>query len=123
MRTITVKEFHAELRAQGVPKEHLALKCPLCGTIQSAADLIRVGAGKDFEEVEGYIGFSCIGRWTNAGSFKEENPPGKGCDWTLGGLLQLHQLEVITEEGEKHPRFEICTPEEAQAHMNTSKEG
>ncbi len=121
MRTMTLKEFLDALRAQSVPKEHLALKCPICGTIQNATDLIKAGAGKDYSEVEDYLGFSCVGRWTNAGPYKKSNPPGRGCDWTLGGLFHLHQLEVVTEDGEHHPRFEPCTPEEARAHMNGAR--
>ena len=42
---------------------------------------------------------------------------GKPCNWTLGGLFALHKLEVVTPDGEKHPRFELATPAEAQAHM------
>ena len=123
MKTMTVKEFHEALRAQGVPKEHLALKCPICGTVQSSVDLIKAGVGKDYDAVANYIGFSCVGRWNNAGPFRhpkkytEAGLPKQGCDWTLGGLFQLHKLEVITEDGEHCPRFEPCTPEEAQEHM------
>jgi hypothetical protein len=40
-----------------------------------------------------------------------------GCDWTLGGLFSFAKLVVVTEDGKPHPRFEIATPEEAQAHM------
>lgn len=118
MKTISLQDFHAELLSQGVPKVHLAFKCPICGTVQSAHDLITAGAGKDFDEVEKYLGFSCVGRFTNAGPHKKGTPPGKGCDWTLGGLFAIHKLEVVTEEdGKHHPRFEPATKEEAQQHM------
>lgn len=117
IRTIKIEQFHAMLRAQGVPKEHIAFKCPLCETIQSATDLIRVGAGKTFDDVEKYLGFSCVGRWTKAGPALKGTPPGRGCDWTLGGLLKMHKLEVETENGQHHPRFEPCTSEEAREHM------
>ncbi len=61
MRRLTIPEFHAELKAQGVPNQnHAALKCPICGTVQSMADFVAAG--------------------------------------------------------EAHPRFEIATPAEAQAH-------
>ena len=49
--------------------------------------------------------------------YKNDDPPKQGCDWTLGGMFQLHKLEVVTEDGEHYPRFEPCTPEEAQSHM------
>lgn len=114
MKTMTLEEFQQALLAQGVPShEHFAFKCPQCHTIQSATDLILAGAGDTFEQVEKYLGFSCVGRWKGEtftlGRF------GLGCDWTLGGLFQLHELEVITPDDKSHPRFELATPEEAQA--------
>ena len=122
MQTQTLTEYHAALKAQGVPIEHVALKCPMCGTIQSAQDLIAAGAGKNLDEVERYLGFSCVGRWTH-----HKDPPRKkgtqcGCNWTLGGLFKCHELEVLTPDGERHPRFVVATPEEAQAHK-AEKEG
>lgn len=112
---MTLKEFHQALKDQGVPKDFLSFRCPLCKTIQCANDLINVGAGKTFDEVEKYLGFSCVGRWTNAGPAKKNGESnGKGCDWTLGGLFRLHELEVVTPDGEKHPRFEPVTKKEAQ---------
>lgn len=118
MTKFTLKEFHAALRAQGVPQLDFAFKCPICATVQSARDLINAGAGKTFDDVQKYLGFSCVGRFTNAGPFDRKgknNLPGNGCDWTLGGLLRFHKMEVY-DEGEVHMRFEVCTPEEAQAH-------
>lgn len=108
--------FLDTLKAQGVPRDHLALICPRCRTVQSAADLIAAGAGSDFEAVERYLGFSCVGRFTGAGSPRRE-PDGKLCNWTLGGLFQLHELVVVTDDGERHPRFMPATPEQAKAHM------
>jgi hypothetical protein len=46
--------------------------------------------------------------------------PGRGCDWTLGGLIGFSRLIVITPNGGRHPRFEPATPEEAQAHYRAS---
>jgi len=118
MRTITIEQFKSELKNQGVPHENLAFKCPMCHTIQSGRDLIAAGAGKTFDEIERYLAFSCVGRFTNAGHHKKGTPPGRGCDWTLGGLFTIHVLEVETEGGEKHPRFELATPDEAKEHMS-----
>lgn len=119
MRTVTLDEFQSALRAQGVSShEHFAFKCPMCGTVQSARDLIAAGAGKDFDAVERFVGFSCVGRFIGAGSPRKE-PDGKPCNWTLGGLFRLHKLEVIDSKGDKHPRFELASPEEAQAHQAT----
>lgn len=122
-KTLTIRVFHELMRNQNVPREFIAFKCPICGTVQTGTDLIRAGAGKTFDEIEKYLGFSCVGRWTNAGAFKKGSPSGKGCDWTLGGLFHVHKVEVITEDGEKHMTFELATPEEAQAHMKALKEG
>ena len=107
MKTMTIDEFITALKNQGVPQNHVALKCPICGAVQSADDLINAGAGDTFDAVEKYLGFSCVGRFTDAA----------GCDWTLGGLFQCHKLEVVTEDGKRHPRFEPVSADEALAHM------
>lgn len=113
MKTMTIPEFHAALIGQGVEEKDLAFKCIICGTVQSARSLIIAGAGKNMEDVEKFLGFSCVGRFTNAGPHKSGAPAGKGCDWTLGGFFKLHCFEVIDEDGKKHARFEPATAEEA----------
>lgn len=67
--------------------------CPACKNIQS------------FKDFEGLVDdpldvfyFSCIGRYKK----------GVGCDWTLGGLLQIHETEVTDREGENHPVMEFA---------------
>ena len=116
MKTVTIKDFGAECKAQGVKSNlDIAVVCPCCKTVQSARDLIAAGAGADFKAVDKYLGFSCVGRFTGAGS-PRRTPDGKPCNWTLGGLFRLHTLEVVTEDGEHHPHFELATPEQAQAH-------
>ena len=118
IRTLTIPQFHAELKEQGVSsQQHSALVCPICKTVQSMASLVKAGATQ--EEAERMIGFSCEGRLTNAGPMpgnaSAKRKATRGCDWSLGGLFKLHKLEVEDEEGAKHPRFEIATPDEAQA--------
>jgi hypothetical protein len=116
MKTMTVDEYHAALKAQGT-KEHtdLVIICPMCGTMQTGRDFIRAGAGTTFEGVEPYLGYSCIGRFTGAGAPRNK-PDGKPCNWTLGGLFKTHTLEVVTPDGKTHPRFEVATPDQAKAH-------
>lgn len=55
------------------------------------------------------LGFSCVGRFTQAGPPRRK-PDGRPCNWTLGGLFKLHTLEVVDEEGQAHPLFELATP-------------
>ena len=104
METMTVDEFHAAIKAQGMERiEDVTFQCPRCKTIQSAQDLIDAGAGASMNEVEKYVAFSCVGRFTKD----------KGCDWTLGGLFKIHELEVITPDGTHHPRFKPVVTETA----------
>lgn len=122
MRQMRIEEFHAALREQGVSgREHAALICPVCGTVQSMASLLANGVPE--AKVETQIGFSCVGRWTNAGPATRKGKPqaGKvGCDWTLGGLFRLHKLEVV--DGDKvHPCFEIATADQAQELERATK--
>lgn len=120
MKTMTLEEFHAAFKAQGVQSRNdIAVVCPMCATVQSARDFIEAAVGQDFEAVEKYLGFSCIGRFTGASS-PRKTPDGSPCNWTLGGLFQLHKLEVITPDGEHHPRFEPATPEQAQEHQKVA---
>jgi len=120
MKKISVEEFRAELAAQGVSgREHGAFKCPACGTVQSMALLAANGVPE--AKLEGQIGFSCVGRWIDAGGMPAADPWGGprtdgklGCNWTLGGLFHVHKLIVVDERGE-HACFELATPEEAQA--------
>jgi hypothetical protein len=127
MKTITIDELHAALRAQGVPREHMSVKCPVCRTVQSFSQLVaavkaatpehmRAYFGKADMDPEEIFGFDCIGRVTGAGPWKGEgDTPGRGCNWTLSGFLKAHRLEVISAKGERVPFFEPATPEEAQA--------
>lgn len=119
--TISLDEFRARLKAQGVRgRMHFAFKCPICATVQSLTSFACAGAKAD--EAEKYIGFSCIGRVTGAGAPRKE-PDGNPCNWTLGGLLQIHNLVVLDEDGKPHPHFEIATPEEAQALEKANASG
>ena len=121
MRIIMLGDFITTLHAQGVPsRQHFAFKCPMCETVQSAVDLIAAGAGADFESVEKYLGYSCVGRFTGKTFTKESKGAGVGCDWTLGGAFKMHTLEVFapgdgTGDTEYHPHFEPASPAEAQA--------
>jgi hypothetical protein len=116
---ITMEEFRSRVRAQGVPREFWAFVCPICGTVQSAEDLCRTGAGDSFKDVTKFLGFSCVGRFKPQGkdAFTGKHIPGDGCNYTLGGLFTIHTLTVVDDDGKEHPYFAIATPEQAQAHM------
>jgi len=95
MITLTVDEFQSAIASQNVPSKDATYMCPKCGTLQSFNDLRNTGAFRKTEDILKVLAFSCIGRWDKS----------KGCDWTLGGLFQIHELEVIDSKGEAHPRF------------------
>lgn len=114
MKKLTIAEFQSELRAQGVARrKDLAVVCPICKTVQSTQSLINAGA-RDEDHAKRLIGFSCVGRLTGAGPVKRGDLPGKGCDWTLGGLFQLHELEVVDLDRRANPMFMPATPEQAR---------
>lgn len=118
MERMTQKNFYARCKAQfsddTVEARHWAFKCPMCSTVQSAESLFRAGAIEEI--IDGNLGFSCVGRFSGAGEYnRKTHVPGSGCNWTLGGFLQIHQLEVELETGGVRPCFEIATPDEAQA--------
>lgn len=108
-------EFMKLFEAQGVSSyRHYAVVCPICGTVQSMASLVKSGAEKDVAPA--FFGFSCEGRFNGAGPARKSKDQGKrGCDWTLGGLFQLHTAEIEQEDGTIEPVFDVATPEQAQA--------
>lgn len=121
MQTLSLAEWLERLKAQGVARHDLAFVCPMCATVQSPQDLINAGAGATFEDVEKYVAFSCVGRWTGAPGPRVK-ADGQPCNWTLGGFLRLHTLEVIDAEGRPQPAFEPATPEVALAHATRAKD-
>ncbi|CUW41659.1 protein of unknown function [Magnetospirillum sp. XM-1] len=101
-RRVSYAQFQGELAAQGMPNSnHYAFKCPSCGHVQSMASMVALSKVPT-DKVDGYVYFSCEGRFNAA----------RGCDWTLGGLLKIHALEVETGDGIV-PAFEPASPEEA----------
>lgn len=115
MKTITIDEFQAACIEQANSNLRLVFKCPMCGCLQMGQDFIDAGAATSSEQAMGYVGFSCLGRFTGA-SEPRKKPDGKRCNWTLGGLFQLHKLEVVTPDGQSHPHFELATKADADAY-------
>lgn len=108
-------EFYTRLAAQGVSDpDHWAFKCPVCGTVQSIASLMT--ANLSHEGAYQVVGYACEGRFRNAGPYRKGAPAAvRGCDWTLGGLLQIHELVVTYEGGQSEAWFMPATAQEAQA--------
>lgn len=121
MESIPLSAFVRRCEAQGVSTpNHYAVVCPMCKTVQSMASLILAGA--DPVKIESVFGFSCVGRFNDAGPWpndpkKQRRRLESGCDWTLGGLFKIHELEVTNMPGRDTPRpcFALATPEQAQA--------
>jgi hypothetical protein len=119
---ITLEEAHARFKAQGVSEnKHVAFVCPICGTVQSMASLVAAGVKPD--DVETVVAFACEGRFTRAGPWPSSEDQStkarerrkiRGCDWTLGGLFRLHELEItFPDSTEPRPSFVLATPEQA----------
>lgn len=116
-RTIPLDQFQAEYKAQAKKREDIVVICPACGSLQNGRDLIKAGAGECMDDLQGRFGFSCVGRWTGKGSATEEvKAAGKGCNWTLGGMFQIHTLTVVDPDGIEHPFFELASKEVADAY-------
>lgn len=116
MKTISQDEFLKEaVRRFGPKVRDWKFVCPACGTIQSVGQLDEaiVASGGDKEDINGSIGFCCIGRFTGQGdkgiSAKHRGQKwDKGCNWCLGGLLRIHTLEVVMPDGHHRPTFELA---------------
>lgn len=93
---MTQDEFLAEAKKRfGESTRCWKFVCPMCGTVQSVQQLL--------DAVHGYIGYSCIGRFTGMGdegiaAHNRGEPWDGGCNWTLGGFLRCHTLEVTLSD-------------------------
>lgn len=70
-------------------------KCPHCGHVQSGASVTEHNPA--LKDTSDWIYFACEGRHNKD----------YGCNWTLGGLFQIHKLVVV--DGEHNVRcFEFA---------------
>ena len=111
-RQIPHAEFLGLIQAQGVPIEQTKFLCCMCGCEQSPQDFLDAGAASSLEEAKIEVTFSCLGRWTE-GKPPRQEPDGERCNWTLGGLLRAHDLEVIMDDGRVIPTFAPAPQQEA----------
>lgn len=101
---ITKETLQARIAAQGVDSpKNIATICPACGTVQSYALARKLGASD--EQAKGLAAYSCVGRIKGSA---------EGCNWTLGGVLKIHTLAVMEDDGEVMPFFELATAEQAK---------
>lgn len=97
MVQMKIEDWKAEgARRFGKETKDWKFKCIQCGNVQSMRDFEGL-----VENPDEFVFFSCLGRVKK----------GIGCDWTLGGLFQIHKLEVIDSEGRAHPTFEFAETE------------
>lgn len=120
METVTLEEFQTRCWAQGVPWQHVAFKCPQCGTVQSMASLIM--AGCPIHEAESVLGVKCEGHYSGNGPFGPIRTlalgPPRGCKMALTGtapVLHPHAGLKVVMGNFSYPLFALATPEEAQA--------
>lgn len=122
VRRIDHAQLLQELARQGVSgSRYWAFRCPACGTIQSAASLMAAGMSR--EDVRTKLAIECEGRLLQRGAWPMPSDKSsgavarrklRGCNWTLNGFVQLHELEVL-KDGVINSLFELAKPEEAQA--------
>lgn len=88
---------------------HWKFICPACKKTQNGEDFLNFVPEED---INSYIGFSCIGRVNGKGnSFLNSNgDKGKypnGCDWTVGGFLKIHKLTIL-KDNKEHYHFDFA---------------
>jgi hypothetical protein len=94
MKTLTAEEWKTKgTMLFGDDVDNWQFQCPICKQSQSLAEFKAAGVLSPRDKFY----FSCIGRWVE----------GRGCDWTLGGLLRIHETEVIAEDGDVVPVLEF----------------
>ena len=105
MKYMTSEEFQSECSKRfGDDPLQWQFVCPQCKTVQTGQQLIDTGKVSR-EDVGGFMAFSCIGRFDES----------QGCNWTLGGLFQIHELEVVIDGDTHRPCFELAEVEVQEA--------
>jgi hypothetical protein len=116
MIAISLNTFQEMCKAQKMPPLHVAFKCPRCGTVQSAFDLISAGVGKTLDDVYNYIGYVCVGRFKGS-KFSPGDPPGNGCDYEMIGTDSNYDGILISlPNGTEFKVFKLASDSEAIEH-------
>ena len=73
-------------------------KCPSCGHVQSVNSLMKNNHDLTKED-------ACLTAFSRCeGRINKD----RGCDWTLYGLLQIHNMIILNEDGGKIPAFDFA---------------
>ncbi len=103
--------FDEAVRRLGDNQNHWEFICPACGFVQSV-DTFRGLTDLADDQIEKYIGFSCVGRWLKEGEPREAFGRGLGpCNYAGGGLIGLNRI-AVEHEGKVTPVFAFAAAEE-----------
>ncbi len=83
-------------RLYGGAPRNWVFRCVNCGNLQSQ-DSVET-RNPNLKGSTGWVYFACEGRFTG----------GVGCDWTLGGRIRSHELEIVEPSGTLTPVFEFA---------------
>ena len=102
MITVTEKDWKEVGLKYYKDLKDFKFKCPSCKHKQSINSVMKNNKDLTEKEVRDFITSNCEGRYTK----------GKGGDWCLGGLFQIHELEheleILQEDGSKFSVFEFA---------------
>lgn len=73
-------------------------RCPSCGHVQSVNSLMKNNLGLTKKDAYLAVFSKCEGRINKD----------YGCDWTLYGLLHIHNMIILNEDGGKIPAFDFA---------------
>ena len=103
VKVLMIEDWIRQLKEKfGKDPNGWKFKCPSCGGVQSGQDFIDGG----ITEFDRKVYFDCIGRHVK----------GKGCNWTLGGLIAIHKT-VVVKDLVITPVFEMADIHQNKKHQ------
>ena len=102
--------------------------CPMCWHVQGGLEF-QERTDLEIKNIEKVLGFSCIGRYLRNQEPKPRQREGAmplkmkggGCNWTLGGLFQMHKASVILDDGSEHQIFEFYEKEKKNENTKQNR--
>ena len=85
-------------RRFGSDRNDWAFECVACGHIQSARSVMTHGCTDASMTIRAWLTHNCEGRYNKS----------YGCDWSLGGMLHIHKVILISDKGVAYPMFEFA---------------